>query len=120
MGSPLGILGVLLVLVAVYSGIVFGLMWVTSLLDPRIAIGVGLCAVAYVGYSAVQAYLGCAAEPVFTPPVAGQQGEGAVSFACDGPGGMLSYGYVFVFSPLTLIVLVLSMTFLWRRKMFDV
>jgi len=95
-------------------------MWIASLLDVRIAMGVGLCALAYAVYSALQAYLGCAAEPVFTPPAVGQGGEGSVSFACDGPGGMLSYGYVFIFAPLTVITLGLSMTFLWRRKKLDV
>lgn len=120
MGSPFGILLILLLSVIMFVGVVWSLMWGLSLLHHKLALAIGFAALAYIVLSAGQTLWGCAADPVLVPPVSGEIEDGRMTFACDGPGGMLSYGYALVFAPLAFITVAISMMWLRRREMKNV
>jgi hypothetical protein len=116
MVGPLGILVALPISALLIWGAVWLLMWGLSLLNLYLAMAVGLASLCYLVFSAGMTLMRCAAEPVFIPPSSGDGGEGRMIFACDGPGGMLSYGYVGLVVPLAGLAVSVSMVRLWRRR----
>jgi hypothetical protein len=63
---------------------------------------VGLVATGFLLYSIIVTIYGCASEPVYVPPPCDEGcGEGTMTSACDGPGGVLAYGFAFLLGPIT-------------------
>ncbi|MEH6523429.1 hypothetical protein [Sulfitobacter sp.] len=116
MGSPFGILVILLILVGVFVGIVWTLMWGLSKVHTGLSFIVGLAGLGYLGWTAIQTLKSCAADPVLIPPEVGGGGEGRAIFACDGPSGMLSYGYALIVSPLASVTIIATLEWLRRRE----
>jgi hypothetical protein len=72
-----------------------------------LTIAIGVISVGLMIYSIGQTVIGCAAEPVYTPPACANAnlcGEGMMTFPCDGPGGLLSYGFSYLFGPLAALL----------------
>ena len=78
-------------------------LWLAARASGRRAVWIvsGLGALALV-LLAVDILLGCAADPVFYPPAAGEAGDGRVVHACDGPAGVVAYLTVWITVPIAL------------------
>jgi hypothetical protein len=113
---------VILVSLAITSAIYAGLAWLLLLLarrylgQPAVWV-VGLMLSGLLLCSIVNAAVTCSAPPEFVAPDCSDPavcGDGKMIFACDGPGGALDYGFIYMFGPLTTF-LILFLTF-WIAK----
>ncbi|MCA3560043.1 MAG: hypothetical protein IOC82_03310 [Aestuariivirga sp.] len=108
----------ILVPLAISSAICAALVWLLLLLagrylGQRAVWAVGLLLSGLLLYAIVEMVITCSAPPEFVPPDCSDPavcGDGKMIFACDGPGGALNYGFIYVFGPL-MACLVLLLTF---------
>lgn len=104
--------------VAIYVVLTWGLMSLAHRFLHRWAgLVIGILAVALLVFWTVHALIICSAEPVFLPPEPGQAGEGLALHPCDGPGGMMIYGFIFFVAPLCLLLCGTLLWRFWKRPM---
>ena len=113
-----GLRYILLVLIAMacFGVVVSLILWAISYLSFWLAIACGVLTICYLSYTSVQTLIGCAADPIFFPPIEGSGGEGRFSHACDGPGGLLSYGYALIAVPVSVLSIAICLRVLWKRR----
>ena len=72
-----------------------------------LTIAIGAISVGFMLYSIAQTLVGCAAEPIYTPPACADPdkcGEGMMTFPCDGPVGAMAYSFAGLFGPLAALL----------------
>ena len=101
----------LLVSVALWAAAAWAVLAVGGLLGgPKAVWALGLAGLGFLGWSILNTVVTCGAEPIYTAPTcddASLCGNGTMAFACDGPGGAISYGYALLGAPLIMAVTLL-------------
>lgn len=102
----------------VFLGLVLLVLWVVLRLAKRMAGAKGVTAVGTILVGAIATYSmllyrTCSADPVIIPPAIGEGGEGSAVFACDGPGGLMTW--VFLLLALPAIVMAILLVVRGRR-----
>jgi hypothetical protein len=107
-------LGALAITTAVFAVLAWLLLLLVGrYLGKRAVWIVGLLLAGFLVYSIASEAIRCNTPPEYIPPDCDDSsvcGDGAMIFACDGPGGVVSYAYIRIFGPLT-TCLVLFLTF---------
>lgn len=93
-------------MIALYLGVLFGLIWLAKWLGwPRLAMAVGAVGALYFLGTAIHTMIFCSGSPIYVPPSPGEAGAGMTVFRCEGPGGVMTYVYALVAAPCAALVL---------------
>ena len=96
----------LIVVLVLTIGVTFLLLWIARYVGgSKLVWLVGSLIVGYFVYVIIDQTIICGAEPVFVPPNCDDSndcGDGEMIFKCDGPGGALTYGIIYIVLPLSI------------------
>ena len=98
-----------------FVGVPLLLMWaVGRFIRREAAIGIGFLAIAYFVYLIVDMHWICSAEPIIRPG-SDPESMGAADFACDAPGGIFNYLFIWGVGPLQVAILMVATSMQYRQ-----